>query len=64
MTVSLRVDIGVSPGTNRKSCGGKDRTEVQACSKMGHSSMPKGRSSVGMGKGMDLSALDDMVVCI
>lgn len=36
-------------------------TLVYACSKTGHSSTPKGLSRVGMGKGMDLRAPDDMV---
>lgn len=36
-------------------------TFAYACSKMGHNSTPKGLSRVGMGKGMDLRASDDML---
>ena len=43
----LMLEMGVSPGTKRKSCGLYPTADSKTFSKMGHSCRPNGRSSVG-----------------
>ncbi len=47
MAVSCIVDMGVSPGTKRKSSAGYPRTSSKALLKMGQRATPKGRSRLG-----------------